>query len=124
MQCEPGSAERPGFGLMLPAAQGAEGGTRACGEVGLRASAGPAQCGREAAQGLGMREKGAVALLFEGHSLAAAPGSGWRDEARRGALERGSGAEGSAVVSRGRGGGLGAGGGGREQRGGRSLAGF
>ena len=62
--------------------------------------------------------------MFEGHSLAAAPGAGWRDEARRGALERGSGAEGSAVVSRGRGGGLGAGGGGREQRGGRSLAGF
>ena len=93
--------------------------------VGPRASAGPAHCGRGAARGLGMRQKGAVALLFEGRSLEAAPGAGWRDEARRGALEQCRAAEGSAGVGRGRGGGLMAGRGGREWRGGRRpLVGF
>lgn len=42
-----------------------------------------------------MREKGTVALLFEGCSLEAAPGADWRDKARRGELERCSRTEGS-----------------------------
>ena len=90
---------------MLPAAQGAEGGRWACGE-GLRASSGPAHCGWETTQGLGMRETGTVALLFEGRSQEAAPGADWRDKARRGELERCSGRRGLARVGRGRGGGL------------------
>ena len=90
---------------MLPAAQGAEGGRWACGE-GLRASSGPAHCGWETTQGLGMRETGTVALLFEGRSQEAAPGADRRDKARRGELERCSGRRGLARVGRGRGGGL------------------
>lgn len=42
-----------------------------------------------------MREKGTVALLFEGRSLEAAPGADWRDKVRPGELEQCSGAEGS-----------------------------
>lgn len=96
-QCEPGSAERAR--LWAGASRSTRSRRREMGlrsGVGPRASAGPAHCGREAARGLGMRQKGADALLFEGRSLAAAPGAGWGDEARRGALEQCRAAEGSA----------------------------